>query len=325
MANIKLGVTLYSFTSEYVSGKYSVEDCVRKCAEMGVDAYEIVGTQMLPSYPYVSDDFLGQVKRWEYEYGVRPACYGANTDRGMLWDRDLNEKELLSTTIRDIRTAHSLGCKVMRAQYLLSPKVMGMIAPYAEEYDVKVGIEIHNPETPTSPIMRQYLEEYEKTGSKHIGFIPDFGAFANKPNHDSYHGALKAGAQQDLLDFAMQMRYDAVPMNDACRLLEEKGANGAVMEAFSAAYGFLAFYKEPDFDGLRKIMPWCFHFHGKFHHMNQDGTEASIPYEQILPIISESGFDGYIVSENEGHAGDSALQLKAHLAMERRILGIPQL
>ena len=49
MADIKLGVTLYSFTYEYVTGKYSLEDCVRKGAGLGVDGYELVAAKMVPS------------------------------------------------------------------------------------------------------------------------------------------------------------------------------------------------------------------------------------------------------------------------------------
>ena len=97
---------------------------MRRCAELGLDGYEIVATQMIPSYPYVSDEFLGEVNRLYAKYGVRPVCYGANTDRGMRFDRDLNDDELLASTIRDIKAAHKLGCKVIRAQYLLSRKIL---------------------------------------------------------------------------------------------------------------------------------------------------------------------------------------------------------
>lgn len=321
MSNVKLGVSLYCFTKEYASGEYTLEDCIRRCAELGVDGFEIVATQMISSYPYISDKFLGQISGYAAEYGVRPICYGANTDRGMRYDRDLNEKELLQTTIRDIKSAHKLGCKIMRAQYLLSPKVMGLVAPYAEEYGIKVGIEIHNPETPTSPIMQEYLEVYEKTNSKFIGFVPDFGAFANKPNIDSYQGALSRGANKEMLDFAVALRYDNVTLPQAMKQLMEKGADAQVMASFHAMYGFLAFYNEPDLEGLKIIMPYCFHFHGKFHHIKEDGMEMSIPYEKILPIIKESGFDGYIMSEFEGHAsGDAWEMTQKHIAMERKIL-----
>ncbi len=321
MMSIKLGISLYSFTKEYVSGEYSFEDCVRKCAEIGVDSYEIVGTQMLPSYPYVGDAFLDEVKRLESKYGVKPVSYGANTDRGMRYDRDLNELELIASTQRDIRTAHKLGCKVMRAQYLLSPEILVKIAPYAEEYDVKVGIEIHNPETPTSPKMQEYLEAIIASGSRYIGFIPDFGCFADRPNYDAYEGALERGASKELLDFAVQLRYDDVPMPEALKQLEARNPDPEVMKAFFFNYGFLTFRKNPDFEGLRSIMPYCVHFHGKFHHIKEDGTERSIPYEKILPIIEASGFDGYIVSEYEHHTGLAPLMVPKHIEMERKILG----
>lgn len=323
MTKIKLGVTLYSYTAEYVSGQYTFEDCVRRCAELGVDGYEIVATQMIPSYPYVSDEFLGEVNRLKAKYGVRPISYGANTDRGMRFDRDLNDEELLASTIRDIKAAHKLGCPVIRAQYLLSPKNLVQAAPYAEEYGIKIGIEIHNPETPSTPAMEAYLEAIEKSGSKYIGFVPDLGAFADKPNVASYQGALEQGANKEMLDYAVSLRYDDVPMDEAQKLLEAKGADPIVMSSFFNMYGFLTFRKNPDFEGLKRIMPYVFHVHGKFHCMTDEGNELSIPYDKLLPILDEAGYDGYIVSEFEGHGTMPAAQAVAkHIAMERRILGL---
>lgn len=321
--SIKLGVSLYSFTKEYCSGRYTFEDCVRQCAELGVDGYEIVGTQMLPSYPYVSDEVLGVMMRLNSEYGVRPVCYGANTDTGMRHDRDLNEQELIASTKRDIVAANKLGCRVMRAQYLLGPDALVKIAPFAEDHNVKVGIEIHNPDTPSTPPIIAYYEAIIASGSKFIGFIPDFGCLSDGPNHESYDGALERGASKDMLDYAVQLKYDDVPMAEAQRLLVEKHADEHVMKAFFNNYGLLTFYKNPDLEGLKRIMPYCFHCHGKFHNFRDDGTEYSIPYDKILPIILDSGFDGYIVSEYEGHIHSdisAAEMLKKHFEMERRIL-----
>lgn len=328
MSNIKLGITLYSFTHEYVTGKYTLEDCIRKCAEFGVDGYEIVATQMVSSYPYVSDEFLAKIKEYEYKYGVRPVSYGANTDRGKLYDRDMNDDELVNDTIRDIQNAYKLGCKVIRAQYLLSPENLVRIAPYAEKYDVKVGIEIHNPETPSTPMMQRYLEAIEKSGSKHIGFVPDFGAFATEPNVASYYGALKEGADKDMLDYAVSLKRQDVPLKEAEKLLQDKGADPIVMRSFYNMYGYLTFYNEPDLEGLKRIMPYCIHFHGKFHCIKANGEEMSIPYKDILTTIYNSDFSGCIVSEYEGHNNfglgivdhDAVEAVRLHLEMERRIL-----
>ena len=51
MGKRKLGITLYCFTAEYARGIYDLEGCLRKAAEIGAKGFEIVGSQMVPSYP----------------------------------------------------------------------------------------------------------------------------------------------------------------------------------------------------------------------------------------------------------------------------------
>ena len=88
--------------------------------------------------------------------------YGANNDKGMRCDRNLTDDEMLADAIIDLKTANKLGCKVMRVQYMMSPEAFERLAPYAELFDVRCGIEIHNPETPGSPSMQKYLEVIKK-------------------------------------------------------------------------------------------------------------------------------------------------------------------
>ncbi|MNM63594.1 Xylose isomerase-like TIM barrel [compost metagenome] len=323
MSNIKLGVTLFSFTDNYCKGIFTLEDCIRTAKELGAEGYEIVGSQMVRSYPYVSDKFLGEIKAMNSHYDIEAICYGANMDRGMRADRNLTEDEMLSRAINDLKTANKLGCKVMREQFLMSPNAMKRLAPYAEEYDVKVGIEIHNPEIPSSPIMQEYLEVFEKSSSKHIGFIPDFGCFATKPNKPHWERALAQGAPLELLEMSRDLRLQGVPMREAAEKLQKAGANGPVMAAFNGMYGFVQFSNNPDYEGLKKIMPYCFEMHGKFHYVGEDLVEASIPYAELLSIIKESDFNGYIVSEYEQEGPyDAVEQVKRHLNMEKKILGL---
>ncbi|MDT8860215.1 sugar phosphate isomerase/epimerase [Alkalihalobacillus sp. MEB130] len=319
MANIKLGVSLFSFSTDYVKGILTLEDCIRTAAELGAEGFELVGSQMLPTYPFVSDKVLDEFTRMTNAYGIKFVSYGANTDRGMRSDRNLTEDEMLQSTIIDLKTANKLGCEVMRVQYLLSPAALEKLAPYAENYGVKIGVEIHNPQTPTSPFMQEYMEVFEKTGSKFIGFTPDFGCFATRPNKVYWDQAIENGAPVELLEMAAQLRYDEVPRDEARQRLLDAGADGAVMGAFQGMYGFVTFYREPDFEGLKKIMPYVVHFHGKFHYMHESLEEASIPYDEILPIIQNSNFNGYIMSEYE--ASKNAIEMtKRHLQMERKLL-----
>lgn len=139
-----------------------------------------MATQMIPSYPFVSDEFVEFINKCKEKYGIGPICYSANMDRGMLKDRDLTEDEMVARAITDIMSANKLGCTVMREQYLLSPEGLKRIAPYAEAYNVHVGIEIHNPESPITPAIMDYVKVIEETGSKYIGFVPDFWMLCNQ-------------------------------------------------------------------------------------------------------------------------------------------------
>lgn len=323
MSNIKLGITLYSFTPQYAKGIFSLEDCIRTAKEMGAEGFEMVGTQMLPSYPFVSEQFLREIKAISEHYDIKLICYDANMDRGMMRSRNLTEDEMLSRAINDIKSARKLGCDIIREQFLMSPEAMRRVAPYAEAYGVKVGIEIHNPEYPTSPIMKEYTQVYEEVGSEYIGFIPDFGCFATKPNKPAWDMALKNGAKLEHLELAAKLRYDEVDLQEAREIMQREGANEATMSAFQGMYGFMTFYNEPDLEGLKKIMKHCFLFHGKFHYVSEDLHEASIPYEKVLNVIKESDFDGYVMSEYEDHDSDYASldMVRRHIQMERKILG----
>lgn len=300
MSNLKLGLSLFCFTHEYNTGKYSFEDCVRVAAENGASGYEIVGSQMLPDYPRVSDEFLGLVNACKAKYGIGPISYGANQDRGKLPGRDLTDDELLALTLLDLKAAHKLGCRLMRVQYMMSPAAFARLAPYAEMYDVKCGIEIHNPETPTSPIILEYVAAIERSGSRHLGFVVDFGCFATKPNKPMWDQAMAMGVEEKYLKLAAELRYKEVPQDVAMKkVFEEAGAPMTMMRAFQGMFGFVQFRREFDAESLKFILPYTAYFHGKFHYLDEDDVEASIPYGEILPILRESGFDGWLMGEFE--------------------------
>ena len=325
MADIKTGITLFSLGTPYLKGELDLESVIKTAAEMGAEGYEIVATQMIPSYPFVSDEFLTFVEKCRKKYGIGPICYTANMDRGMLKDRDLTEDEMVARTITDIVSANKLGCTVMREQYLLSPSGLARIAPYAEKYNVRVGIEIHNPESPITQSILDYVEVIERTGSKYIGFVPDFGCFATAPNKPFWDKALAGGATVEQLEKCAQMRYNEVPMEEALKTMEEDMMKCPAIEpALNSMYGFVQFKKsiEKELEGLKCIMPYCFEMHGKFHYVDENLHEPSIPYEEIIPVIAASEYSGYIVTEFEDEGGYNAVeQCTRHIAMMKKLLG----
>jgi hypothetical protein len=51
---------------------------------------------------------------------------------------------------------------------------------------------------------------------------------------------------------------------------------------------------------LIKHMPYVIHVHGKFWEMTEDCEEPNINYKEVLPVLVENGYDGYISAEYEG-------------------------
>ena len=325
MSNIRLGVTLYSFSTEYCKGEMTLEDCIAHAKKLGASGFEIVATQMIPSYPMVSDQFLGEFTAICRYYDMEPVCYGANMDKGLYLHRSMTDDEMVETAINDIRNAHKLGCRILREQYLIGPENFVKLAPYAESYNVKLGIEIHNPDFPGSPMVNEYVRAIKESGSKYLGFVPDFGCFANKPNKMLWDNALKAGGNVHILEKIRDMRYAEMPREEAEEKAVEAGAGKPELEFLRDSFGFLQFRKNvtPLLEGLKEIMPMCFHMHGKYHYVHENLEEAAIPYREILEVVKNSDYDGYIVSEYEEYnSGHSMEMLARHQKMMRLYLGM---
>jgi len=324
---IKLGATLFCYGTEYARYQYDFEECVKQAALAGAQGYEIVATQMIPSYPNVSDEFLGLVEDLRKKYGIGPVGYGANNDRGMRPDRDLTDDEMLADAIIDLKAANKLGINVMRVQYMMSPEAFERLAPYAELFDVRCGIEIHNPETPMSETIQKYIAVIKKTGSKYLGLVPDFGCFAVEPNKPKWDRALVIGVKLEHLEMAKQMRLSGIPQQEAAEKLMAAGAHPAIMDTLAGMYGFVQFRSRDElprlFAELKEILPYSVEMHGKFHYLDENCVEASIPYDEIFAFLRENEFDGYIISEyeDENYCGGTEFT-KRHLAMGKRLLGL---
>ena len=72
------------------------------------------------------------------------------------------------------------------------------------------------------------------------------------------------------------------------------------------------------------ILPYVYCCHAKFNYITEDFTEPTIPYEQLITILKEHNWDGYMLSEYEGPHKDEpgfvSEQLRRQHIMMKRIL-----
>ncbi|MEM2424904.1 MAG: TIM barrel protein [Candidatus Bathyarchaeia archaeon] len=81
---------------------------------------------------------------------------------------------------------------------------------------------------------------------------------------------------------------------------------------------------EEPVDTLRECLPYTVHVHAKAHMFDEKGEEPNIPYDKLITILKDGGFNGYISAEYEGFVTgdyiDSRITAKKHIELIKRYL-----
>jgi sugar phosphate isomerase/epimerase len=312
-ANLKLGVTLHSFTSEYITYKWSLEDLFQLTSVLG-GGLEIVGPAHQRGYPYLTDEFERLFKSSVERWGLTPTSYGTYADPFMLKDRDLNPDEMVDYIVPQLKSAAKLGFTIARLQYF-SFSVIERLLPWAERLNLKLGYELHVPLMIKSARTQALLEQIERIGSPWLGLIPDTGIFARSIPAFRLAATRAAGVGEELVQRAITLWNAKTPDHDALAELLKMGLrkqNIANIEMIWGSFG------QSDPEELKDILPHVIHIHGKFFSM-KDGEEPDVRFEEVVKVLVESGYDGWISSEYEGQGGvDTFGLVSEQQAMIRR-------
>ena len=174
------------------------------------------------------------------------------------------------------------------------------------------------------------VEFIEKTGTKHVGFVPDMGIFCKGPYLDSIEyvirhikdEGLKAGMEQLLAETPLPQFTDAA--------LKEFGDKLTDMQKRRISWKTVADPKD-----LELIMPYICSFHGKVHNMIE--VEPGVyddpvtMNKEVIDLLKKHNWDGYFDTEYEGqrsyqdrgmeYLADEVEQVRRHHQMLRRLIG----
>ncbi len=316
--DIKLGISLYSFSTEYIHEKLDLEGVLKKARDMGYKGVEIVAAQMVPEYPYPSDEWLAEFKGLLAKYELEPVCWSAYVDMGIRTDRDLTEDEIIQYTVNDLIYAKKAGFPIVRTQHAISPAIFRKMIPFCKELGMKLTIEMHHPHHPEVPVWQEYFEIMRGEGKGILGFVPDFSIFQTMPHQLYLNQAVEYGCRPEKLDEIIEIHKTTKDMG-----LIEKGDFNEI-EKHTAEEMFGKFSAPGRIEQLKEYVDCIFYIHGKFYYLDNDDHDPCIPYEEIIKTIKESGFKGYIASEYEGHhfdeTVDSEVQLRHFVAMNENLL-----
>lgn len=305
---IKLGISLYSFSTEYIHEKLDLEGILQKAKNMGYKGIELVAAQMVPDYPYPTDEWLAYLKELLKKYELEPVCWSAYIDMGIRSDRDLTEEEIIQFTVNDLIYAKKAGFPMVRTQHAISPDVFRKMIPFCRELGMKLTIEMHHPHHPEVPVWKEYFEIMKNEGKGILGFVPDFSIFQTCPHKLYLNQAVEFGCRPDKLDEIVALHKQGadigVVLNGDFNDIEKRTAEEM----------FVKFSAPAKIEQLKDIIDCAFYIHGKFYYLENDVHDDCIPFEEIVTTIRDLGYEGYIASEYEGHHFDETIDSEEQLA-----------
>ncbi|HSB65744.1 MAG TPA: TIM barrel protein [Anaerolineales bacterium] len=321
--SIKRGVSLYSFQEEYFLRKMNLEDMLATLARLGIPGVEIIGDQMIPNYPNISAAFYDQWHAWMEKYHLAPTCLDMFLDWNKYKGRVMTDDEKVQSVQNDILCANRLGCTVIRVITHTQPEILERLAPFAEKNNVRLGVEIHSPFHFDHEYEQSLLAMYRRVQSPYLGFVPDMGIYVKRFPRVISERWVRDGANPEIVRYIVEaFNHHALEHID-----EAVKKMGATPEDVGRAIGATRFiYTDPR--RMLDFMPYIFHIHAKFYEMLPEYKEYSIPYEEIVPVLIEGGYSGYLSSEYEGNRHiqdvfevDSTEQVRRQQVMFRHLLG----
>jgi sugar phosphate isomerase/epimerase len=330
---IKRGVSLYSFQEEYFHRRMSLEDILATCSRLDIRGIEIIGDQMIRGYPNIPDEFIKQWHGWMEKYELTPVCLDMFLDWNKYKGRVMTTDERVDSIKRDIINANKLGCTVIRVIHDIEPEILERLADMAEKYNVTLALEVHAPSDFDSALEQRLIEMYERVKSPYLGFTIDLGIYCKRLPRVVTDRYLREGMAPAIVDFLID-RYN----NGTISAPDKKGEDNEKMvenifrlggrekDIYLAFMGTHMVYSNPK--RMLDFMPHIKHLHAKFYEMLPDATEYSVPYDEIVPILKEGGYSGYLNSEYEGNRWiddafqvDEIGQVECQHVMLKRLLG----
>ncbi len=293
--NIKRGVSLYSYQQEYYLGQMTLEDCIKAVADLGADGVEIISEAMIPNFPNPPQAWVDNWFSLMDKYKTKPTCYDAFMDGQIYEDVFISDDEAVEAMERDIKVAARLGFKTMRVLCAVPLRIIERALPCAEKYNIIMGIEVHAPFKLGTPWIEEYVDFIKKTGTKHFGIIPDLGIFVEKPVRILERKHIRRGATPDIVEFISRSYSERKTYEETLPKVMEMNPNAEDLIWAEEAFHYT--YCDPQL--LARYIPYIIHIHGKMYEM-EDGAEYSIPTEQIIKVLKENGWKGYINTEYEG-------------------------
>ena len=149
------------------------------------------------------------------------------------------------------------------------------------------------------------------------------GVFQSRPCTIHWERAIRDGANPKIVAYVNEAYMAGQSREQVMKDIQKMGANAGDIGWLNSAYRIL--HTNPEV--LRKHRDYIFHVHAKFYHMRPDDTDDCLDYENVVRVLQDIGYDGYLSSEYEGNRTiedaqtvDSVAQVASQHRMFQRLL-----
>ena len=317
--SIKRGVSLYSFQQAQYLKQMSLEDQVRF---VGTELNGATGIEMVDEmslrYPEPGREFDAKWFGWMEKYGTTPVAMDINMDVLQFRDHVMSHEEVAERMRHDMRLAKRLGFTNVRTLSVVPIEIIELVLPYAEELDLKLGKEVHQPMKLDGKEVTEIIALAERTRSKHLGIVPDLGIFQFQSSEVQLALWERRGAQSTAsaanLELARSMREGKAPIDVASASNHTAGnlrvefqrfvttgetdpslrslftelklwadariSNAKVIDYVVAAEPLTLSHTSLDL--LRELTPYVIHIHGKFNYMSEKEDKPGEYFERSI-------------------------------------------
>nr|CAI9744702.1 hypothetical protein [uncultured bacterium] len=319
---IKRGVSSYSYQNLIFDRKMDHRDFIRTVREdLDTDGIELIDETFIDGYPFLSEEFEYDWKNTIARYNMKSVTMDIYLDVLQYRDHVMSFKEAEVRLANDIKIAARLGFENVRCLSAVPSEVIEACLPIAEEYNVRIGQEIHAPlplvvdpneanrlhfHAPIDEVDR-IIEMIERTGTKYAGFVPDMGLFQHGLTPLMIGRARRLAKNPDSVDYIVEYKHTMPDADLKAIMLEKFGAEEVgILNRYIMTQGSA----KPE--QLLKVIPYTLSIHGKFYEMVEDPEnpghyyEPSTDYKEIFKYLKQGGYNGYINSELEiqGYTND---------------------
>ena len=273
-------------------------------AELGIGpGIEIVASQVLPTYPHVSDEFVRSLAGGLRQARLHCELVRREPRHGPAPRPRHDPRRGVRVHARLFHGAKKLGFPLVRIQSA-KPELLRRLLPVAEELELKLAYEIHAPMGPNSPEIMKVRDVYAELDSPLLGFVADFSSTMHACRRRC---CARSSAPGWTTRRSRSCRRSGPPTprcgsgsRSSSRYLHGRDFDPRRLGSFAHLafnmHGHVAPQEWAD------IMPQILHVHAKFYDIDEQGNEPAIDYPELVRVFVEGGYRGYWSSEWEGHA-----------------------